>query len=291
MRSLDRSRIVILVTVVVLGAAIGEWYVGASERHDEISCTPTGKAIPLPGIREASGIALSRRTPGVLWSFNDSGEPLLHAVSADGRPLGAVRVTGARVKNWEAIAIARCERDSCVYVADIGDNKEHRKQITIYRVSEPRPGDRETTPAQALVAVYPDGPHDAEALFLGRDAALYIITKDKPAQVYRVAQSGNGQQPSRLEHTTTLPMERVTDADTSPDGEWIAVRSKEEVIFFRQEEFALGEHGTPIDLRPLGEPQGEGIAIESDGTVYLASEGKRGEPGSLRTMKCVFPKS
>src|SRR5262245_47348404 len=110
MRSLNVSRVVILAAAVVIGAALGEWYVGASERHDEITCTRTGTTVQLPDLSEASGLALSRRTPGVLWSINDSGDTLLHALNTDGRLLGSVRVTGAAVKNWEAVATARCGR-------------------------------------------------------------------------------------------------------------------------------------------------------------------------------------
>ena len=280
-----------LIVVVVIGAVVGEWYVGASERHDEVACQPTGSAVQLENLREASGLTLSVRTPGILWSFNDSGDPLIYALDTTGHLRGTVRVTGAKVKNWEAIASAHCGQGTCLYVADIGDNKEKRPEITVYRVAEPLPTDSATAPAERLLARYPDGPHDAEALFVTRDGTINVVTKDKPASVYRFPQTLRFDTPMELEPHATLPMEKVTDADASPDGEWIVVRSKEEMIFFRDEEFALAEHGTPISLRPLGEPQGEGVAIGGDGTVYLASEGKRGQPGSFRTMRCQFPGS
>ena len=53
----------------------------------------------------------------------------------------------------------------------------------------------------------------------------------------------------------------------------------------------LGEHGTPVSLKPVNEPQGEGISIGPNGTVYLASEGKKKQPGTLRMMQCRFPAS
>ena len=35
-------------------------------------------------INEASGLARSQREPGVLWTMNDSGKPLLYAIGKDG---------------------------------------------------------------------------------------------------------------------------------------------------------------------------------------------------------------
>lgn len=293
MRALRRRfpplRTVLLGTVVIAGAVAGEFYVGAAERHDEVSCTQFGETVQLPQLDEASGLALSRRTPGILWSFNDSHDPFVYALDTHGQARGRVRVTGAEEKNWEAIAAARCPRGNCLYIADIGDNKEKRSNVVVYRVPEPRPTDAMSAAAERLVAEYADGPHDAEALFVSREGTIYIITKDKPALVYRFPEQLQADTTMRLERVTVLPMQSVTDADTSPDGEWIAVRSKEEVIFFRDEEFVLGEHGTPVNLRPIGEPQGEGIAIADGGRVYLASEGKKKGPGTLRELQCRFP--
>jgi hypothetical protein len=81
----------------------------------------------------------------------------------------------------------------------------------------------------------------------------------------------------------------VTDAETSRDGEWIAVRTNTELFFFRNEEFALGAHGSPIKLAKVGEPQGEGVALGENGRVYLVGEGKHHQPGTLATMQCSFP--
>ena len=41
------------------------------------------------------------------------------------------------------MASAPCGNGSCLYIADIGDNDAKRKEVTIYRVPEPRrPADR-----------------------------------------------------------------------------------------------------------------------------------------------------
>ena len=72
-------------------------------------------------------------------------------------------MTGAQVENWEDIAVGPCPQGTCLYIADIGDNKATTETITVYRAPEPAPGDtRPSTPSAH--AIYPDGPQDAEAL-------------------------------------------------------------------------------------------------------------------------------
>jgi hypothetical protein len=302
----------LFIVVVVCGAAAGEWYASLAEGSDEVVCqvpaaeprteprwkTKQGGAGDIPLARladvpEASGLALSHRAGGILWTFNDSDDPTLYAIDREGHLKGQVHVTGAATKNWEDVSWGPCGRGSCLYVADIGDNHARRSQITVYRVREPLPGDKATAPAEALVATYPDFPHDAEALFVTPDERLFIVTKDKPATVYRFPQPVQAGRVMTLQEVALLPMEDVTDAETSPDGYWVGIRTKEEMIFFRREQLTSGgtDHGTPINLRGLHEPQGEGIAIAGDGTVYVAGEGGgKHAPGTFAAVKCRFPR-
>ena len=316
----------VLVVLVVVGAAAGEWFVSLAEGPDEVVCQvpdAAPAAVPrwlskqdgkkrrkqeddseddsadtttlarLTGIPEASGLALSHRTPGILWTFNDSDDPTLYAVDTQGNVKGHVHVDGAETKNWEDVSWGPCGDRGCLYIADIGDNHARRPQITVYRVPEPKPDDAHTAPADAFVARYPDFPHDAEALFVTPDEGLFIVTKDKPATIYRFPEPLQPGRVVTLQEVALLPMEGVTDAETSPDGYWVGIRSKEEMIFFRREQLTSGgtDHGTPISLRGLREPQGEGIAIAGDGTVYLASEGgNKHDPGTFTSVKCRFPR-
>jgi hypothetical protein len=94
-------------------------------------CRPTGPLVQLPGLSEASGLAVSRRVPGRLWTHNDSGEPVLASVDARGSVTGRVRLTGATVEDWEAIAVGPRGTGWWPYVGDIGDNGARRKRVTI----------------------------------------------------------------------------------------------------------------------------------------------------------------
>ena len=101
-------------------------------RGDSPSCRVAAAPVALGELPEASGVAVSRRSPGVLWAINDSGQPVLFALDSSGTVKGKVRVAGASVDDWEDIAVGPCPGGSCLYVADIGDNHARRSHVTIY---------------------------------------------------------------------------------------------------------------------------------------------------------------
>lgn len=257
----------------------------APERLDSEVCAVASGAQPLAGVPEASGAALSRRTPGLIWSFNDSGRPELWAFDTSGTERGRVRIPNATVDDWEDVTSAPCAGGSCLYVADIGDNNRARRRITVYRIPEPLAQDEESAAADVFTATYPDGPHDAEALFVTAENEMFILTKASTATLYRFPQPLRAGAEMRLERVAELPLSNVTDAETSADGAWVAVRTKDVLAFYRPADLVRG--GPPaatVSLSPLNEPQGEGVALDEDGMVYLTSEG--GRAGSLVVLRC-----
>jgi hypothetical protein len=262
------------------------------------SCRPDGPLVPLHEIPEASGIAVSRRSPGVLWSHNDSGEPILFGLDSQGKVKARIRVANAEVEDWEDIAAGPCPAGSCLYIADIGDNRGMRKRITVYRVPEPGLGDASTAPAEAFHATYLDGPHDAEALFVTPDAEVFVVTKSQQA-LYRFPKPLRAGSSVVLERVSTpdtgaaggpKKAARITGAAASPDGKWVALRSNASVHFYRLPGLLSG--GAPafrFDLGALQEPQGEGVAWGERGTIYLTGEGgAKSRPGTLARITCAF---
>jgi hypothetical protein len=259
-------------------------------------CQPAGPVVKIPELPEASGLAISRRVPGRLWAHNDSAEPVLVALDTKGSVTGRLRLAGANVDDWEAIVVGPCPAGSCIYVADIGDNDADRQRITVYRVTEPAAASESATVSDVFHATYPDGRHDAESLLISQDGRLHIVTKGEgePVAVYRF--------PNELRAGTSVQLERIgkpresntkdariTDATISPDGVWTVLRTNDALFFHRTAELMAGnwrESGR-TDLRPLGEPQGEAVAVGTDGTIYLAGEGGgKSQPGTFARLIC-----
>jgi len=264
------------------------------------SCRVSGELVRVPGLSEGSGVAASRRTPGILWAHNDSGDPTLFRLTAQGAVTGRVRVTGAQVEDWEDIAVGPCAQGTCLYIGDIGDNSGSRDHITVYRTPEPTSEDRETRPVEVFQATYPDGAHDAEALFVTPQAEVFIITKGDPGPValYRFPRQLRAGERVRLERVgqpaktdKVDAADRPTAADMSPDGRWVAMRTTEWVGLYRASDLTAGNWREVFrtDLRGLREPRGEGITFAGTDTLLLVGEGGFGSSqGTFARLSCAL---
>jgi hypothetical protein len=266
------------------------------------ACRVAEAGQPLPAaVRESSGLAQSRRDPGVFWTHNDAGnEPDLFAVDAEGRFTQRVHVVGAEAADWEDLESGPCDAGACLFVGDIGDNNASRDLITVYRLPEPTPGSREARGADPLHARYPDGPRDAESLFLLPSGELFVVTKGRHGAVglYRYPAPQRPGQTITLEHVRDLfpapenQADRVTGATASPDGRWVGIRSYRTLYLYPATELVGGGPVAPavVDLEPLGEAQGESVTISSDGSVRLSSEAeKKDQVPTWSRIQCSFP--
>ena len=285
--------------VIVAAVLLSPFPASGAQRTDGApQCRAAGPLVRLAGLTEASGIAASRRTPGRFWAHNDSGQPVLFALDARGTVTGRMTVPGARVEDWEAIAVGPCPAGSCIHVADIGDNDAERRRITIYRVPEPAATDDELPAADVFHATYPDGAHDAETLLVTPDGRLFVVTKGDtgPVALYAFPRELRARGTVRLERIGAPGAsgrlrdgERITDGSISPDGRWVALRSTRSVTFYRAAELLSGtwRDERRLDLASLGEPQGEGVAFGDGTTLYLAGEGGgRSQPGTFARLTC-----
>ena len=137
-------------------------------------------SVSIPGLNESSGVAASRKHPGVYWTHNDSGgKAEIFAFDATGKQRARVVVKGATARDWEGLAVGPgpAKAESYLYIGEIG-NVRSATHFTIYRVPEPAL-DSETTEAAELFRVRrPSNSTDAEALLVGpRRGDVYIVTK------------------------------------------------------------------------------------------------------------------
>ena len=240
---------------------------------------------------EISGIVASRRHKGFFYVHNDSGNaPEVFLIDRAGTVRGLFLLAGATNVDWEDIAVAPGEDGAFdVCVADIGDNRQRRAEIVVYRFPEPAlpsaVADVIQVRPEAFRLHYPDGAHNAEAFVVEPHTGDgYIITKEQSgeAQVYRLPHPWSASQTTKLEHVGALrfpaaaPIETmVTAADVSPDGRRLVTRS-----YLAGWEWLLPENAENRAFRRIfaekparvilaGELQAEAIAYSVDGRCLL----------------------
>lgn len=258
-----------------------------------------------PDVDESSGLVASRRNPGLYWTHNDSGDgPYLYCVQGHGEPCGTWKVNGAENIDWEDISAGPGPQPGMpyLYAGDIGDNDEDRRDVVVYRVTEPAASASQAGPpkrspgtaqGEAIRLRYPDGPHNAEALMVHPATGdLYIVVKEADPGVYVARAPLSTAATTTMTKIATLPLGRdgtlslVTGGDIAPVGRRVALCDYEEGF-----ELRLPAGDTSFDdiwtqaPQPLTlglRPQGESIAYRLDGRALLTtSERPHGLPDPL----------
>jgi len=297
----------VLIGVVLAGSATD----AAAQETAGTVCARVGAGAKVgtvtdPALVELSGLVARHTHPGVLWAHNDSGGfPVVYALSATGKALGAYPVEGAEAVDWEDIGIGPGPEAgrSYLYLADIGDNGSARDHVIVYRVAEPGAapdGTGGTLPlVDALTIRYPEGPADAESLFVDPlEGDVYVITKNLSgrsrvlragADVVAAGGSITMEEVARFQAAGLaaigsgrgLPATMVTAADISPDGSTVLVRTYQDVLVFERPQgrpLAEAFEAKPCSAPSLAEPQGEAIAFADDGASYVTIGEGAGPP-------------
>lgn len=134
-------------------------------------------------LNEISGLAASRKNPGVLWVLEDHLAPNeVIAIDTLGNTLGRVVLDGTINNDWEDLAVGPCGEDECLFVGEIGDNSHDRLWHGVYRFPEPSVdlagGLDLTVTAELFEYSYPDGQYDAEAMAILPDGRPVLFTKE-----------------------------------------------------------------------------------------------------------------
>lgn len=177
-----------------------------------------------PPIIECSGLAASRRFPGVFWIHNDGGSaPAVYAITREGRLLAEFPVAAENI-DWEDLAIDDSGR---LYLGDIGNNGSRRKTLLVHRIREPDPRGPavKLTPDRTWTLAFPADPFDCEALFVFGQRG-YVISKlftGGRAAIYSFPLD-TAEKTVTLARVATVPIRvPVTGADISADGRRLAI--------------------------------------------------------------------
>lgn len=253
-----------------------------------------------PDLAEISGLAASRRNPGVLWVHEDSGNPAdLVALDTDGAVAARFRLAGVSARDWEDVAVGPGpdSATSYVYLGDIGDNLGDQASFRVVRVPEPKVDPARASAARTelggavtLAGRYPDGSHDAETLLSDpRSGDLFVVTKSDKGRsgVYRWPAPQAPNATTVLEAVATVDVNgldgamdrRVTAGDISPDGAAVLLRTYTNAWMWRRggdESVADALAGDPCPVPLQFERQGEAIGWDAAGDAYFSTtEGAR----------------
>jgi hypothetical protein len=238
---------------------------------------------------EASGLAVSSKNPGIVWSHNDDGGASLKifAFRTNGLGVARYRLSNVNVQDVEDMAVGPgpTAGTSYLYIGDIG-GEFGRNEVKIIRVPEPTvfPVNQtvELGGAQVFTLKYTNFLFwDAETLMVDPlNGDVYVGTKhDSVCRFYRV--NLNDALPGStnlLEFVIDVPFPQASGGTISADGFQIALRTE----FFAQiwlrcegESIAtaLARTGRSIPVS-FFEPNGEAIAFLPNGRGYLTISDK-----------------
>jgi len=244
-------------------------------------------------ITEASGIAVSRINPGVLYTHNDGNAGKIYAITTDAQLL-ATFDPSKTVDDTEDIAIGPGPNPgtSYIYFGDLGSNTASRDKVRVLRMPEPtvdlswaqNPVSRNLNNVEVFSLAYPDGKYNAETLMIdGNLGELFIVTKQTAlARIYRARLSSlTTGQDNPLEFVGEISFSIASGGDISADGRYIAIRNESFALLWVKQptqsaaEALFGEStALPLVGKP-GEPNGEAIGFTPDSSgYYTLSEGQ-----------------
>ena len=243
-------------------------------------------------IVEASGIAASRKNPGVLWTHNDSGgKSRVFAFDSTGKHLGDYYLAGIQNRDWEDIAVGPgpIEDEQYIYIGEIGDNNARYDSKYIYRVREPQvsitqtPAEIVLYEVERLVFEYPDGNHNAEAIMIDPlTLDIYIVSKESNTKLYRSSwpytfHAAPTFDIDTLETVTSFNYDTAVAGDISPNGKEILIKKYNVMYYWTRDDGQTIDEAFETAIRTVPyfvEPQGEAVCWAHDSSgYYTLSEG------------------
>lgn len=266
------------------------------------SCTNYGQlkvVTDLPGnLKENSGMVSLKDS--TVWIIEDGGnKDELYKVDFKGNILKTLKMKNGDNDDWEDLA-----KDSLgnVYIADIGNNNNSRKNLKIYKLPNPEmePGDK--IDAEKIELSYPEQKEfppkkserffDAEALF-HHNGKLFVVTKNRAnpfngsALIYNVPDM-QGKYNANLVAEINLCADwktcQITGIDISPSGKKIIALSYGKLFIFTEftwDNFSNGK----IEEIDLGvRTQLESICFISEDLILLSDERSHGSGNNLYSL-------
>ena len=268
----------------------------------QVSCQNHGKLkviADMPSnLEENSGIQYYGGNS--IWVVEDNGnKDEIYKVNFVGKIIDDFEVKNAKNNDWEDLAK---DNKGNLYIGDFGNNGNNKKELTVYKLSNPEVEKGDKIDAEKIKFNYPeqkDYPpkksqfyYDTEAFFHWGNS-LYLITKnrtrpyDGKAMIYKVPDT-KGEYEAQLVGTLFLCNNQntcsVTSAAISSDGKTIVLLSYGllwTINDFELDDFSIGNL-KQIDLGVR--TQLESVCFLNESTLLLSDERSHGQGGNLYSL-------
>jgi len=235
---------------------------------------------------DASGLAASRKFPGILYAHNDHGDrPRLFAINESNAHVVAVlEISPAYNYDWEDIAVGPCTKEysrSCIYISDDGEYN-HADERTIYRVVEPDIMQHQTLAPDAVLK-FNWTEHGSKTLLVDPEANVFVISAmlgGRGMIVNLPILSWGQPNPVFVESGDYVGIESDTTdpnaGDISPDGNEVILKTMDDVYYWSVPDHdymsALTHRGQL--LGNYSDHNGQGLCFSADGQAfYTLAEG------------------
>jgi hypothetical protein len=255
-----------------------------NEKHNEgfvrgkslYSVTKTGQ-LP-PSMSETSGLALATNQ-STFWTHNDGGNPAeLYEINLKGEEVNRLKLPKLTNMDWEDLAK---DTKGNLYIADVGNNQNQRKDLTIYKINPSQPDNYETIRLNyADQRGFPPTPNernfDCEATVWYKNK-LYLFSKNRSktnhfVKLYAVPDVAGNYMATVQDSVYSKSM--VTAADVSPDGKTLALLTYGKVLLFDvTEDISFIK---PTYCIKLAKGQAEAIAFINN-TDFVITNERKGE--------------
>lgn len=247
-----------------------------------VQATAFAQTYDLPEeLNEISGLEILNDSTFI--AHNDGGDkPFLYLLNVKGEIIRKVKITNAKNVDWEDIAID----EKNIYIADVGNNANERKNLVIYKVSIKKVLAKKEVEAKKIKIKYAEQKEfppkkanlrfDVEAITVYKDT-IFLITKsrvnptDGRAWVYKVSTSAGEY---KLKKKAEIFIGRggfwkdaVTAVDVHGDDFYITTYNR-----ILKRTYKDGEFTGSLEMKFEKYSQKEAIVVTESGNLIVADE-------------------
>ena len=248
-------------------------------------------------LQEVSGIE-SLGDDGTIWAIEDSGnKDHIYQIDTTGNVLRDINIKNAKNKDWEDLAK---DENGNLYIGDFGNNNNRRKDLVIYKVSNPNSVAEKSLRAEKIRFYFPEQisfpPNPRELLydvesFFYLNGYLYLFTRNRMPKklfdgrslIYRIPAVEGDHKAEMINQFVTCDEAincQISAAAISPDKSKVALLSYDKVWILSDFEGADFLNGNIEEIDLGHATQKEGICFLNNDTLLISDEKGKKKTGS-----------